>query len=425
MTILLLLSLLAVASAEPITEAMARVVGLNFLLGKTSLRNISESTGLSLVYTAYSHNTAQPTPSFYVFNINAAKGFVVVSADDNAQPILGYSGEGNFDSTTIPIQLKELLDTYTNEIGYLIKNKVTAPTSIKNGWAELRNPAKKRKYELFGATVIVGPLIQTAWDQGTYYNQLCPYDYQNGGTTLTGCVATAMAQVMKYWSFPTTGVGTHSYTPPNGLLGVQTAIFDTTNYQWSLMPSQLTGSSTAAQVKAVATLMYDCGVSVEMEYGLQSTGGSLAYTISYGGQVPYCAENAFKTFFNYQSSISGILRSGYTDAQWINILENELNSSRPAICQGYNANGTNAHTYIVDGYDANNFFHCNWGWSGGYQGFFSINSMVPYVTDTFTFYQQALIGIMPNTTATTPEVARNVETGWLNTVPTMPTDASA
>ncbi len=404
LSILSFFTLIITVTANPVTTETAKTVGVNFLLHKTSLPKAGlTTTDISLAYTA--HNTFNPAiPTFYIFSF-ATKGFVIVAADDNVNPILGYSTESGFDGKQIPIQLNELLGTYAIQITYVVNNKITPTNTIKAYWAELLNPTKLSKYQLLGAPVIVSPMIQTGWDQGNYYNKFCPYDSQHGSTTLTGCVATTMAQIMKYWSFPSQGTGSHSYTPPDASLGVQSANFGNTTYQWGSMPYQLTSSSTPNQINAVATLMYDCGVSVEMQYGLDNTGGSLAYTISYGGQAPYCAENAFKNYFNYSNSVSGIQRSNYTDAQWISIIENELSNGRPVVYAGYNFNSTNGHAFIADGYDANNNLHFNWGWSGGYQGYFSIYSIVPYVIDTFTYYQQAIIGIKPNTNSTSTAVS--------------------
>ena len=142
----------------------------------------------------------------------------------------------------------------------------------------MSKPSLPTKNKLFGTNTAVNPLLTTLWDQSPDifttgpYNALCPYDSIYKSHTLTGCVATAMAQVMKYWNYPTKGIGTHSYTPPTKYLGVQTVNFGNTSYQWNLMPDTLSANDAPATINAVATLMYHCGVSVDMDYGVNGSG---------------------------------------------------------------------------------------------------------------------------------------------------------
>ncbi len=393
--------------ANPVDDSTAKRVALNFLSSKVNSKNLGVVTDLKLAYTA----TNCGITCFYVFNVVSSNGFVMVSADDAAKPILGYSDESNFDTTHIPIQVSEWLGSYAKQITYIVSNKIEGTESIKSSWLELKVPTTRNKYELFGATTFgtsaVAPLIQTKWDQDAYfnwngstglYNALCPHDYTNDSTTITGCVATAMAQVMKYWNYPMKGTGFHSYTPStNSYLGLQSVNFGNTTYQWSSMPLKLTSTSNSFQVNAVATLMYHCGVSVDMDYG---TNESLAYAISYSKSHPNCAENALKKYFDYDSSLIGVERPKYTNSQWIYLIENELNLKRPVIYTGSGTNG--GHCFIADGYDNNNFFHFNWGWSGLSNGYFEIDSLNPGSIGAgggaggYNSWQTAIIGIQPS-----------------------------
>ena len=176
------------------------------------------------------------------------------------------------------------------------------------------------------ATPVVGPLIQTQWDQGNPYNLYCP------SGTVTGCVATAMAQVMNYWQYPAHGIGSHAYIPEDHPeYGTQSCDFNNTFYNWTNMANTYSGSSSTVQKQAVATLMYHCGVSVEMNYGPGSTGGSGAST-----------ENvaiALKTCFNYSSDIQYLDRDDYTETEWINLLKADLNQNRPIQYSGSGSGG--------------------------------------------------------------------------------------
>lgn len=394
--------------ANPVDDNIAKTVGLHFLSYKVNSKKLGIVSDLKLAYKA----TDNATTCFYVFNVTSSKGFVIVSADDNAKPILGYSDESNFDTNHIPIQVSEWLGGYTKQISLIIKNKINATDSIKNSWIQLKAKPSKPKYELLGignfGTPIVSPLIQTLWSQSEYtgppytYNLLCPYDSLQSDRAVTGCVATAMAQVMKYWNYPSTGTGFNAYTPATKpYYGIQSVNFANTKYQWDLMPNIVTAeSSTSSQINAVATLMYSCGVSVNMDYGVGSTGGSAAYSISYDGQIDKCSENALKTYFGYDSTLKGIQKSNFTFSKWINTIENELNLKRPVIYTGQGNEG--GHCFVADGYDGNNYLHFNWGWAGSFDGYFEIDSLNPEGVGTgggsggYNSEQTALIGIQPS-----------------------------
>ena len=328
---------------------------------------------------------------FFIFNNENSKGFVILAADDCVTPILGYSYDNNFATENLPPNLKGWLDGYAEQIRMAVETRVTATEEIRANWACLRqgkNLPVKSEAQVY-------PLIATTWNQSPYYNALCPFDYTYNQRTVTGCVATAMAQIMKYWSYPEHGYGSHSYTPENHPeYGTQYVDFSSTTYQWSSMPNNVTSNNTA-----VATLMYHCGVSVNMNYGVgyPYDDGSGAYIISYDGYIENCAENALKTYFDYKSSIQGIQKDNYTDTQWINLLKNDLDNARPVLYGGRGDNG--GHAFICDGYNNSNYFHFNWGWSGNGNCYCLINSLIPEgYSYSFSSNQTALIGIEPNNT---------------------------
>ena len=326
--------------------------------------------------------------NFYIFN--TGDGFVIVSADDIAYPVLGYSDSGNFDPENIPVNMHEWLLGYEHDISLAISNGVSASSDIATDWRKLSSgqmASQKRSRS-------VNALVQTRWDQGSPYNTLCPYDSDEGARTVTGCVATAMAQIMKYWNYPTQGNGSQTYTSGYGEL---TANFGQTTYDWNNMVNSYTNSATQAQKDAVATLMYHCGVAVQMSYGVSRTGGSGAVTV---GPSNGTAEYAMENFFLYKNTLNGCYRSNYSETEWKNMLIADLDAGRPVIYTGRGDGG--GHCFICDGYNNNNQFHFNWGWGGYCDGFYAINSMEPGTggigsgNGTYNESQSAIFGIEPN-----------------------------
>ena len=384
--------------AKHVNENTAKQVGQSFFSNATSF-TISKSSGdFELVYKSEAANSNttqksnQQTTFFYVFSTGTS-GFVIVSGDDNVIPILGYSEEGTFDPNNMPPNVAKWLEEYKSQIRYVIDNNIQATQEIQEAWNTYLSGSVQKSHK---ATTSVSPLIQTKWDQSSYYNTLCPLD-NSGYRTVTGCVATAMAQIMKFWNFPTTGSGFHSYN--HQTYGTLSANFGSTTYNWANMPNQVISSSTTTQKNAVATLMYHCGVSVDMNYGTSSSGGSGAYVVTAASPKQHCSEYAFKTYFGYKNTLKGLLRSSYTKSQWVSLLKTELDAGRPVLYTGYGTGG--GHAFVCDGYDNNDYFHFNWGWSGYYDGYFSIDALNPAGTGTgggtggFNSGHQALVGIEP------------------------------
>ena len=387
--------------ANPIDQTTAKTVGINFFATKVLSKKLGVVSNLQIAYTAKDENGNN---SFYVYNVSNAKGYVIVAADDASKPILGYSDEGSFDLAHLPEQLKVWLNIYNKQISASIANKAVATDKIKASWQELLNPPAKKKIEDFGTspngTSAVEPLVKVFWNQSPQYNNLCPYDSAGGGKSVTGCVATAMAQVMKYWNYPAKGIGSNSYTPAkHAWEGVQTVNFDSTIYQWDSMPSYIGTATSANQIKAIATLMYSCGVAVNMTYGATGSG---AYAL--GGAKYHSANWALITYFGYNPNIQGLSRSSHSDGEWISLIENELNDGRPVLYAGEDTSTSAGHCFVLDGYDANNYFHFNWGWGGLDNGYFLIDSLNPGTngigsgSGRYDNYQSAIIGIMPATT---------------------------
>jgi len=382
-TLLFLLFSLAInlnLFADPVDPEKASKIAANFYSQMNADKGLSDLS-LSLVFTSTSTDISvakgserQESAVFYIFNINRNDGYVVVAADDEVSPVLGYSLTGNYSGLNLPPACKKLLEKYKSEIVYVVVNGLQADNEIQQKWNRLeRGESLCAEKDL----KTVNPLLTTTWDQTTYYNAQCP------GGSLTGCVATAMAQIMKFWNYPASGSGFHSYNEND--YGTLSANFAATTYNWGSMPNHLTGSNSA-----VATLMFQCGVSVDMDY---SPAGSYAYVISAASPITNCAEYAYKTYFGYNSStMQGLLRAYYSDAAWKNLLKTDLNAGRPIQYAGSGLAG--GHTFVCDGFDNNDFFHMNWGWGGSYDGYWNLDALNP---DSYIFNtnQQAIIGIQP------------------------------
>ncbi|HNQ67845.1 MAG TPA: C10 family peptidase [Bacteroidales bacterium] len=382
--------------ASPVNLEKAIKVAKNFYQQLSPERGFAESD-FSLVYTAKSkeigiqNGTNSEIATFYIFNINENQGFVLISADDATYPILGYSMVGEYDESNAPPAFRKLLEKYKLEISDIIINNYEPNDNIVQEWMVLESGGRLSEGK---ESMAVNPLIQTKWSQSPYVNAMCPYDANAGSYNdyhcVTGCPATAMAQIMKYWNYPTMGVGFHSYNHND--YGTLSANFASTTYNWSSMPNTVSSANSA-----VATIMYHCGVAVEMGYGPTVSG---SYVIISGSPTPeQCSEYAFKTYFGYNSTtIQGLKRSSYSDTNWKNILKAELNAGRPIQYAGF---GQGGHTFVCDGYDSSDYFHMNWGWGGSCDGYFSLNALNPGTggtgsgAGTYNEGQQALIGIQP------------------------------
>lgn len=347
---LLLLNFLLV-QANPVSETEALQKAQHFHQQRQPSR-LRSSTDMKLAYTCTGNsNSLRSTasdPAFYIYNIGQEEGFILISGEDATKTVLAYSDNGSFNSTDMPENLKAWLEFYRLEIEGL--------RSSENAVSAVQAQSSQTV-----ATTTVGPLLGSIkWNQSEPYNLLCPYDQTEKTHAVTGCVATAMAQVMKYYEYPASGTGTHSYIENNyGTLSVN---LGTTTYDWNNMLGSYANGSTPKQDSAVAKLIYHCGVTVNMDY---STSTSSAYVDD--------AAEAFVNHFGYDSEIQMYQRTYYTTKEWNDLIKRELNASRPVYFSARTETG--GHAFICDGYDSNDLFHINWGWGGYSNGFFELSSL--------------------------------------------------
>ncbi len=312
-------------------------------------------------------------------------GWVIVSDDDVARPVLAYNLEAN-NTGSIPENFKAWMRGVSEQIQYAKEHYNDSP--FKKEWNRmamdprkflLQNRSHSRASDTAATGALKGPLLGITWNQGDPYNAKCPQDPNGpGGHVWAGCVATAMVQIMKYHNWPNKGRGRHSYQSDYGKLS---ANFGATKYRWNAMPSR--GEVTSYN-DAVATIMYHAGVAVDMDY---SPNGSAASSRD--------ADYALRTYFRYATR-GMAYRDDMSAKEWDALLQKEINEHRPIYYRG--DNGYSGHAFVCDGYDtrdtSNITYHFNWGWGGYYDGYYAIGDLTPGSHD-FNSRNAVIYGIRP------------------------------
>ena len=359
LTLITFLTFYMSSSAAPISEGVAREKAVRFIASKkgdSSAARSAQRNGGSASYGA-SLTAVDNQEAYYVFNVDSSNGYVIVSGDDRMPDVLGYSYSGSYNRDSIPDNIA-WLQGYADEYQYLQSHSDAKAASLTS---------------VTGSTIL--PMLETHWQQSSPYNAMCPAI--QGKSSVTGCVATAMGQVMYYHQWPNkTSKVIPSYTTNTehiNLPGISVTSIDWEN----ILPSYTSGG-TQAQIRAVATLMRLTGWSVQMDYGLSASG---AYLVN--------AVNAFKNYFDYKSSLSYIQRNSYSGSQdsWNQKVYDELKNNRLVIYGGVSSKG--GHAFVIDGYDKDDYFHVNWGWGGKDDGNFLLTSLNGFTTTS----QEAIFGI--------------------------------
>ena len=344
-------------------------------------------------------------PNFYVFGNERC--FVIIAADYVVHPVLGYSTDGGFATNEMPEEVYDWLKRYENAIEALAETNPERSMEVQAEWNRLLNgnglePKLRTR---------VMPLIKTKWShKKTPFNNLCPVDTANHSTghAQGGCGAGAMSQLMNYWEHPVRGLGTHSYTPTNHPeYGTQYANFGGTVYDWDNMKNVYALGYTDAEALAVATLIYHCAVSLDMNFGPNAS-----YT------NPSKVAASLKNYFDYSQTTTYRLKSNYSDAIWKSMLRNDLDLGRPVVYRGRDVTDEIGHIFICDGYDENDYFHFNFDWAGNYDGYYLIGDINVNGTD-FDHENTAIFECYPNPTSINPPSNinasvsnRNVTVSW-------------
>ena len=324
-------------SAAPISRAEAEAI---------AGRYITVERGAELRSKLASNADAMP---YYLFNAANEQGFAIIAGDDRIAPLLGYSHSGSLDASNMPPALAAWLDEVAAAVAAMPETAARAA-------------------EIEAATPVVDALVKTQWYQLAPYNAKCP-----AANVFTGCVATAMAQIMNYHRWPEQGTGSIKYdcfAPVDGKsgdpIGVLTLDFDS-KYDWdNMLPTYKTENGTEnwneAQANAVATLMRDCGHAAFM-----------SYTTVESGSYDTDAAVGLSEHLGYDTKVYP--HYAYTTAEWLSLIKNELDNGFPVLFTGQGSNdGGGGHAFVVDGYDSNSYLHVNWGWNGDADGFFDISN---------------------------------------------------
>lgn len=308
--------------------------------------------------------------AFYVINDNANNRFVIVSADDRLNTVLGYADKGLFDAENAPEAMLEILEGYNCQYDYLVENGYHYQT---------RSQEREAKE--------ITPLIKSQWGQLSPFNDQCPEDIEHRDSLLcaSGCVATAMAQIMYYYKYPSVANGSWEYYTASQNT-YQKLEFDSISFDWNNMVDVYDNHSTAEQKAEVAKLIHACGVSVSMDY--RSSSGAFTPNIPY----------ALSHYFGYNPNILYKERRYYSDEEWLEMIMEELEAGRPIL---YCGEGTGGHQFIMDGCDSNGLFHFNFGWNGDFNGYFELEALKGFEWGSlawdYSFNQTMVYNITPET----------------------------
>ncbi|MBR1803757.1 MAG: C10 family peptidase, partial [Muribaculaceae bacterium] len=371
---MLALATAAMASANPISENQAQSVASRFMPGKSMQR-----VALQRANRAPSRSQA----AYYVFNAQSSEGYVIVSGDDRVPPILGYSDSGTFDPTNVPEAMQQLLDGYAAQIAELPED-ISAPQQVS------RTP--------------IAPLVTSIWGQGNPFSNNLPFirtvTTSSGETralhAVTGCVATAMAQIMYYHKWPekssqTIPAYTSSTTIDGKTVTFQRPALEPATFDWASMKDSYNSTDSAnASGQAVARLMEYCDQALQMHFNEES---SSAHTMSIPTSLYY--------YFGYDEGVRYVSRSSYSTTEWEDMLYAELQAKRPVAYCGSKSPG--GHAFVCDGCDANGLFHINWGWNSASDGYFLLRDLNPRAQGTgsangssgYIHGQGMVIGIQP------------------------------
>ena len=311
---------------------------------------------------------------YYVFNIGEDNGCIFVSGDDRTPAILGFTDSGRFDADEIPPAMKAWLAEYERQMAQL--DRISA--------------AKEQQTDRES----IPYLLSSKWNQGAPYNYQCPTDPSTGKQSVTGCVATAMAQVINYYRYPEYTTATiPAYTTRSNKINMPA--IGTTYIDWDYIYNTYSNNVSPSQPEAIAvsTLMKLCGQSVQMDYGSNSSG---AYSPMVG--------DALYLYFGYDEGIQYLSRDLFSLEEWNDLIYAELAANRPVLYSGYSSGS--GHEFVIDGYFGNDLFHVNWGWGGSSDGYFLLSILNPYnnssigasaSSDGYSFGQDILVGIQKPT----------------------------
>lgn len=353
LSLMLLLSVSAIAGPRSYQQAKAIAQRQAAMLGIEMDAEVAASAKAAPRMSVSS--TVSPSATcYYVFANGEDKGFTIVSGDDRMPEVVGYSAQGTYDPDHLPANYVGFMKAYQETVEALLKGDA----QVSGGLAEARQWRAERV-----GTAAVAPLLGgIKWNQRAPYNNMCPL-YDGTNRSVTGCVATAMAQVMMYYQYPKELKATiKDYITKSKGIEIP-AINSGETYDWdNMLPDYSKTDYSSAQADAVAKLMYHCGAAVKMDYG-PSSGANVTPAI-------------LATYFGYDADLmQDLTRTCFTLQQWMTLIDNELKAKRPILYSGKSSGG--GHEFVCDGSDGKGLYHINWGWGGYQDGYFDLTILQP------------------------------------------------
>lgn len=380
LSLMLLLSVSAIAGPRSYQQAKAIAQRQAAMLGIEMDAEVAASAKAAPRMSVSSAVSPSAT-CYYVFANGEDKGFTIVSGDDRMPEVVGYSAQGTYDPDHLPANYVGFMKAYQETVEALLKGDA----QVSGGLAEVRQWRAER-----AGTAAVAPLLGgIKWNQRAPYNNMCPL-YNGTNRSVTGCVATAMAQVMMYYQYPKELKATiKAYTAKS--YGIQIPeISSGATYDWdNMLPDYSKSDYNSAQADAVAKLMYHCGAAVKMDYG-PSSGANVTPAI-------------LATYFGYDADLmQDLTRTVFTLQQWMTLIDNELKAKRPILYSGQSSDG--GHEFVCDGSDGKGLYHINWGWGGYQDGYFDLTILQPQkggagsgsAVDGYNRNCSMIIGIAPD-----------------------------
>lgn len=357
----------------------AKNIAINFLSDNTKTKISIESLRINNIFHQNSLKTISNENTIYSFDIGDNNGYILVSSTDKSPAVIAYTKVGSLDNEKDNIAFRKYISLYLEQVNLLkssdIEKYISSDTKIK--------------------TANTAPLLKTIWGQTKPFNKDIATDPSTNKNFPTGCIATAMAQIMNFHKHPKKGFGNKKYYHSNQYitLGELSANMSTSVYNWDNFANEINTEESNSAIDNLALLHYDCGVSVEMNYNKSSNGGSGAYMKN--------IEKALETSFNYHTDTRYIVKKFNDSWQyWENLIIDNLNQNLPIIYSGVDTEGKGGHAWVLDGFEnrnGNNYFHMNWGWNGSKNTYVLIKDVIPTGTNlNYSRSPRAIMYIKPD-----------------------------
>lgn len=369
--------------AKNITIEQASIAGKNAYYERINSQNFVELNKVNIENISSKKSGNQTL--YYIINFTY-QGFIIISGNDAVSPVLCYSFTSRYSELNQPPAFVHWMQDYEKQLIYVINQNISAPKSVTEEWQRLLS-ANPESIVIKKGTKSVAPLIHTSWDQGKYYNNLCPVDAGGpDGRCWAGCVPTAMGQIMNYYQYPSHGDSVVTYVHPT--YGTLSADFANTTYQWTNMPMNIVDRQNDS---AIAKLLFHLGVAVDLNYGPDGS-----------GMFNHKAAYALRTYFKYSPNCQYIFRDTATHTNWKQLILTHLDQKKPLYYAGWaDTINVSGHAFVCDGYQDTSYFHFNWGWSGQYDGYFLLDNLTPG-GNNFTLDHELILNFFPDSSADYP-----------------------